>query len=387
MKELKNNSTTGLLMANSLGFWTDQEIKTDLHFNLWKIPYKRKKDEEHKYFLDIGILLKKENLNDDLRLKIFIPFHFENKDFHDLSRIMIKDDHLLNATFNRPLTYNDESIENHFLIVDGENQKHSFYIQLLKDIQIKKWERPYTEIEFKVDKSKLKEKDIYIRFRLDLLNEKFSTYVQDNDYLLKTAYKKEELVEFRINELRNLSKEIQDFLAEKVNHIKITQIHYFLVRSNDANLVLSHKSFKRCRSVEHDIWQGYIDDKNCNLKDNKSILSYHWHEINKNPEQDILHYGAFAKFSYTRTDRFKIYIFIFILVSIILELIANGLYDLITGQKNVIIDVFTIFVMLLLLIPNLYFILKFGYNTIKLILSFFKFIICCPNDKGDENDN
>lgn len=369
-------------MANSLGFWTDSEVDVNLHFNLWKLPYKKKKrDEEHKYFLDTGLLLKKSEISEDLILKIFVPFSLENQNFLDLSEIMIKDKHLLNATFNRPLVCVRDNVRNRYFIKDEDNVNESFFMHTLKDgnIKIIKYDKEYSEITIKINKEVLKEKDTYIRFRVNLLSEKFSTYVQDDDYFLKSAYKKEELVEFRINELRNLSIKIQDFFANELNKIKVTQIHYFLVRSNDANLILSHKAFKRCRSVEHNIWQQYINDENCDLKDNKSILSYHWSESG----DDIPHYGAFAKFSYTRSDRFKLYLFIFIFVSIILELVANGIYDLITGPKNAIIDVFTIMIILLLLIPSIYYLLKFGYHTVKEILNFLKFIICCRDDKGD----
>lgn len=371
-------------MANSLGFWANIDIETQLHFNLWKLPYKNKKrDEDYKHFLDIGLLLKAGDSyikDTDLTIRIFIPFHIEKKDFYDLSNI-IKDKHLLNAIFNRPLSYKESKEDGIYLINDEENGTQSFFMKILDNTIINKLKDNYSEIIINIDKKFIESKSLYIRFRLNLFQEKFSTYVQDNDYLLKTAYKKEELVEFRINELRNLSDEIQDIYTKSANKIKIIQLHYFLVRGNDANLVLSHKSFKRCRSVEHNIWQIYIDDNNCDLKDNKSILSYHWSESDDG--LGIQHYGAFAKFSYTRSDRLKLYLFIFVIFTIILELIANGLYDLITETNNAVIDVFAITLMLALLIPSLYYLSKIGYHLIKEFFEFLKFIICCSNKKGD----
>ncbi|MFX4238775.1 hypothetical protein [Aliarcobacter butzleri] len=366
-------------MANSLGFWANQQIETQIHFNLWKLPYKKKKrDEDYKHFLDIGLLLKSNTDNTDLTIKIFIPFHIEKKDFFDLSST-IKDKHLLNAIFNRPLSYKKSKLEGSYFIKDEKNNSQSFFMKTLDNIIINKLKDQYSEIIINVDKRFLESRDLYLRFRLNLFKEKFSTYVQDNDYFLKTAYKKEELVEFRINELRNLSDEIQDIYTQNTNKIKITQLHYFLVRGNDANLVLSHKPFKRCRSVEHNIWQRYINDKNCDLKDNKSILSYHWSELS-----DVIeHYGAFAKFSYTRSDRLILYFFIFVILTITLELIANGIYDLITETNNAIIDVFAIILMLTLSIPCLYYLSKIGYYVVREILKFLKFIICCPKSEGD----
>lgn len=368
-------------MANSLGFWTNKEINTDLHFNLWKLPYKKKKrDEEHKYFLDIGILLKKNELDNNLIIRIFVPFKLDEKDFYDLSNIMIKDNHLLNATFNKPLVYDKDDVKDRYLIIDEENKDDSFYIYLIKNKTIK-YCNDHSEINIRINKDIIKDKNTYLRFRLNLVDEKFSKFVHERDSFLKSAYKKEELIEFRINELRNLPKNAQEFFSKELNSINITQIHYFLVRGNDANLVLSHKSFKRCRSVEHEIWQKYINDDRCSLNDHKSILSYHWSESN---DSGIQHYGAFAKFSYTRTDRFITYFLLFVLISIVLELVANGLYDLIKDTNNPIIDVFSIIIMLTLLIPSIYFILKYSYKTLKIILKFLRFVICCPKNDGEE---
>lgn len=316
-------------MADSLAFWTKEKINTDLHFNLWKLPKKKNyfQSQKFKYFLDMGI---KINLTDAISegeytiFNVFIPFKIKEDRFKDLSNILIKDENLLDAIFNKSLSCNSiESIPPYE--VKDEDENLEFKILKLAKIWTFNSLEEGTHIEFSLSNSLLNEKkNLYIRFRV-LLNEdnNFSEDIDEADSIIKSSYKSEELVEFRINELRNLPSQLQRNLRKEKNEIRLKQIHYFLVRSNDASLELSHEAYKRCRSVELDIWAEYIKDVGCNLTDSKRILSYHWVQKVKKDEEKIEHYGTFAKFSYTRNDTIPYFIAIFFIVSFLIEFASD----------------------------------------------------------------
>ncbi|RXJ77208.1 hypothetical protein CRV03_05855 [Arcobacter sp. F155] len=320
-------------MASSLAFWTDQKVTAYLHFNLWQLPQKKTRfsTTSLKDFLDVGILLEKNNINKkNIKLNIFIPFKFEEECFKDLSKVLTNDN-LLDAIFNKPLTCQSEPTSLCYT-VENEDKTIEFLILNIGDpslVNINKC-NDGTYLSILIPTYLLKTNNMYIRFRIMLNKDtNFSEYVNDGDSLLRSNYRKEELVEFRINETRNLPKDLQSTLKSSPNQIQLKEIHFFLVRENDAHLELSHDRFKRCRSVETNIWETYIKDVNCDLENIKRILSYHWCEKAKPPNKDkgrikyIEHYGTFAKFSYTSTDTIVYYILIFLLISFTIELTAN----------------------------------------------------------------
>ena len=324
-------------MLKSLAFWSTKEVKSELHFNLWKI--KHNKQNIYKYFLDIGIKLKKESLPSS-KLKLFINLPIiineENK-IEDLSKILIQDQDLLEAIFNKPIQYTGDGTGDIFNITNDKDTTFLSLLSLASKITIEQKDIDNTtiSISFKEDIVTNINGDIYCRFRIRLDNiNSFSQEIKDNDNLLKSAYKEEELVEFRINEVRNMPDKLKAHFRKHGNLLKIRQIHFFLVRDNQANLVLSHEEFIRCRSVEADLWQKYINDEEYTLNNNKKVLAYHWAKMQKKDEDDIEHYSSFAKFSYSKYDRLLLYIGIFILIGITLEVFGSLVYDELTDNTE-----------------------------------------------------
>lgn len=376
-------------MADSLAFWTTKKIETVLHFNLWKLPKKKIPliTQKYSYFLDTGVKLTSTDemeFSEDFELNIFLPFKLKEKNISDLSNILIQDQNLLDAIFNKPLSSSNIESEPFYKVCDGDNSIE-FYILKLRDLySIEEFEKG-THLKFKINKDFMNlNESLYIRYRI-ILNEEynFSEYIDEADSLIKSGYKREELVEFRINEIRNLPLQLQEKLRAEKNEIMLKQIHYFLVRSNDANLELSHENYQRCRSVEDDIWSNYIGEKmDCDLKNTSRILSYHWSEKAKE-DREIPHYGTFAKFSYTRNDTLFYFILIFFLVSFGIEFGSDYISSL-WGKHNYIpLDIFVITclsgisaIFVYLSFNILFKILKLIYVIIKSILSIFVKFIC-----------
>lgn len=357
-------------MAKSLGIWCADELNIDLHFNLWKLP-SQKDHKNYEYFLDVGLNVRKDSIiESNTDLKLYLPFSIVEDQFLCLATCLIQDDNLLNSIFNKPLSYDDtKSNSSCFFIQDNQKRIDSFFINSLKDTKIKK-NSNYSEIKIPIKYKKLAKNSQYYRFRIYLKGEKFTKLVQEKDIWSKASYKEEELIEFRVNEIRNLHGDIQSVFALNPNKIKIQNIHYFLVRNNEVDLILSHENFKRCRSVEHDIWQQYIEDTGCDLNNSKSILSYHWVAKAQNIDSPIEHYGTFAKFSHTKYDRFWIYLGFFIVASLGLGVLGEAVYDL-NGKFGEMLTLIILF-------------LTIGYVILKLCYNFFtwtKSLFCCLCEK------
>jgi hypothetical protein len=142
---------------------------------------------------------------------------------------------------------------------------------------------------------------------------------KSKDALITAHLDSTELIDFRVNEPRNLPGQICTKLN---NELPISGINFFLIRDANTEYKMSHKEFQRCRLLERDLWAPYLVTAN----DNKSpetpeqMLIYHWKDIKEG--RMIEHFSAYAKFSMRAVSTWKI----IGLVSTILFLGGPGSY-------------------------------------------------------------
>ena len=60
----------------------------------------------------------------------------------------------------------------------------------------------------------------------------------------------------KVNEIRNLPKEIRNNITNKSY---INKIHLFLIRDGKSEFKMAHDSYKRCRILESELWDKYLD--------------------------------------------------------------------------------------------------------------------------------
>lgn len=367
-------------MAQSLAFWfarnelSKQQDSTsigtkcllpdvDLHFNYWSLP-------NTKYdYLDIGVKLTSNEASLQLdkvfsSLNFYLPFHREDVEYHyELGELVCKEDELIPAIFNGELLSKDvyrtgqyelriSNLPRPLRVITQiqEGQEGSFpgvKISQLNDELHKGIQLSFPVALFALTNRKTPETtdsinssddanavnpDRYIRFRIVIKQGKgnpLSSKESRQGAWLTGNFERDEIVDFRVNESRNLPGTVRAQLFENSN---VKQVHFFLIRDSSTDLKISHTSYKRCRILEHGLWNSYLlisssngmpfsNDKNifrhsihwvkrqmglksskpAQISENDRTLIYHWNEKVKDPNECGLdHFAAFSKFTSTR---------------------------------------------------------------------------------------
>lgn len=352
-------------MASSFGFWLEKKdsfkneslgINSELHINYWSLP------DENIHYIDIGVKLHNVFTDTQLSSKItgiylYLPFEKKHIKYDgELGTIVCKDSELLSAIFNSyvtgtsyvagsgiyKITLPGGKDMNFFTQIDEENGDGESGVQIgeLKDkreigvklfFPIKLFSRAINE-------------DIptYFRFRIKLLNEnalnRISNITKAKVPTLFGDFSKIEVIDFRINEARNLPYKIREKI---IDFESINVIHFFLIREAISEFKVSHSNYERCRVLETELWDKYLDIDN--TKSQKLI--YHWKQktfgnltkdelLEKNLKGDradlfINHFSAFAKFSSSTIPRKAIIIAVVfsILIGVASGLATNTLWE------------------------------------------------------------
>lgn len=291
-------------------------------------------------FLDVGV--KYQYLDGDICL--YLPFRLMEDEYDgDLCLRMSKERELLSTLFNNSVKI-DESLTSQELI-----SKISFFkedkdeeVYLIKNLSINKDNEIGTGVTLNLVQDggcclTFPQKILnlpnesnygYFRFRIMLSKynkEKISTYYKAKDRFFSAKDEMIELIDFRINEIRNIPPQ---FKEELVKRDIISSVHFFAIREVNTEFLMSDDKYSRCRLLEGPLWKSYLES-NQFLKINNIPLSliYHWKKkgkINVNMRENLDKYTAFAKFSYSR---FSISAILRnIIVIILLAISANSIY-------------------------------------------------------------
>lgn len=352
-------------MASSFGFWLEKQdsfknvplgVNSELHINYWALP------DEKIHYIDIGVKLHNVCKDTELSSKItgvyfYLPFEKKHIAYDgELGNIVCNDSELLSAIFNSyvtgtsyvtgsgiyKITLPGGKDMNFFTQIDEENGDGESGVQIgeLKDkreigvklfFPIKLFARAINE-----------DMPTYFRFRIKLLNEnalnRISNITKAKVPTLFGDFSKIEVIDFRINEARNLPYKIREKI---IDFESINVIHFFLIREAISEFKVSHSNYERCRVLETELWDKYLDIDN--TKSQKLI--YHWKQktagnltkdelLEKALKADradlfINHFSAFAKFSSSTIPRKAIIIAIVfsILIGVASGLATNTLWE------------------------------------------------------------
>ena len=285
-----------------------QKLKLELHINLWKLKCKKgsAKGKDSKQFLDIG--LKVFGIKKARELKIYLPFKILKREIMDLGGRLSKE--LVGAVFNADLSITETTNSKVAKITDkkGVPQFNIYSIDTKNDIKVPK---KYEGSIIRMDVNKiLPDEPIYYRIRINSSGlDKFNVV-----YMLKSSWLEHfstntELVDFRVNEKRNLG----DTLLEEMNRedgVVFKDVDFFVMREFTYDYVSSIKELHRSRLLEEDVWQLYVgDDYDCS-----KIIAYQlkWEKKDK----DIIGFNAFIKYKFLESNWKTIGRFICILIGI-----------------------------------------------------------------------
>ncbi|MCX7097709.1 MAG: hypothetical protein NTV43_07360 [Methylococcales bacterium] len=300
-------------MAKSLAFWLEgskkENTSIELHFNFWRLNMGSKKEEIN--YLDVGVKFKcLENIDS---IKIFFPFKITKDNYVDsLGRTLSENKELIAAIFNARVDSLKTVSQNVVDICFVNNKKDT--LRVFSQIELsEQGSSNGVNITHQDGGSILsfpknliicstngKNDDIfgYFRFRIKLNSEDKKSISQlyvSKDAKFLSRMESIEIVDFRVNEVRNLPQKIVSCLS---NDSCITSVHFFLIRETNSEHKLSHSEFKRCRILEKNLWDSYLSvPSDISIPD--QMLIYHWKEpLQKLDEQKYLdNFSAFAKFS------------------------------------------------------------------------------------------
>lgn len=298
-------------MARSLAFWLDiddcshpetDKNNVELHFNFWSLS-------KHKVnYLDIGVRI--TNPSNIKSINFYLPFDKETLIYEPkLSSKVCNNDDLISAVFNCPVQQKTPVTANGYCDVDFVRDVDN-NIRFFTNLDIS----TSTEnegVKIKAESQDLLKKgcvisffssifshdekrDSYFRFRIQLTKkdvDSIKTVDRPTYSAVTNNHEVTETVDFRINEIRNLPANVQ----RHINKVKCVQkLHFFLIRESRAEYKISHTNYKRCRILENDLWENYINIDQTRNPIKEQMLIYHW---STKEGEAVDHFSAFAKFS------------------------------------------------------------------------------------------
>lgn len=279
----------------------------ELHFNYWKIPHGHKKFYK---FLDVGIKLD-SSIHTNC-INVFFPAKIAKGDFQEIVSKFINKPDLVSAIFN----------ENYQVLSQGASKQHKIQNSDGLDVfTIYQFSPNDVTFDYKYDGTivsinlpKIATK-LYVRFRLtgSFLSQLSSISTPVNS-ILESAFSELEMIDFRVNEIRDLNKDLIEHFG-KMCHIQ--KQHFFFICSNKEDVVGSHQPYLSCRNLENYRWSGYVDLPNVNQT---IFLAYHW-RIDNRPDSSLLIKTKYEKNNWNTIGKYLIWV-------LIVSIFGSFLYDL-----------------------------------------------------------
>lgn len=347
---------------NSLAIWyeensplVDNEVPClDLHFNHWKLHRKylirneiKKKIKEQinwelklkqplwkptfenttDYFLDIGI--KVGSGRNVKNVCLYFPYKILKTDnvIADLGCKLNNRD-ATTAIFNEDYSVVIPATPKIIELKSGTNTVLKVYqLDIPNDIKFKE-EYHGTVIRFPHNDFGAIPSYYRIRIKSNFIST-LSYFYRPKNAFLESAFSSIELIDFRLNDTRNLDLSLLEHIATN-KKFNIRLVHYFIMRKVKDDYILSNQPLNSLRELEENTWNKYIDSDDYNYE--KSLA---YHLKTKMSEEDIKNgkyiqdFIALFKFRIEGSKLIKYFMYA-ILFALLTELIGHGLYDILS---------------------------------------------------------
>ncbi len=289
----------------SIAIWYDvkgnaqiDHVVAELHINLWKLPIGGNFHGGWSRFIDFGLLIQ-DSGNKIEYINLFFPFDFQKKEFSDLGECIVSDNKLLSTLFNCDMKLSSLDSSSYYNISavnpEASHRKFSLYVLGAENFSVNKCdENKGTHVRIKIiAPSRLEEAsiydDLYIRFRLNSQNLIKFTYEESlsNDFI-QSAFSKVEMLDFRINDKREIDNKILETVINPHNFFIFSKIHFFYIGCSSEKTDLSNKPADNCRILESKRWSRYIDRIRYDKK--QKIIAYQWTKLAKNKSDSSKEY-------------------------------------------------------------------------------------------------
>lgn len=261
----------------SIAIWSNLEQCTakQLHINFWELPCFWRGSHLTR-FIDLGLRL--PNPNGPCTLFFLLPFNIHENDIIPLNSECC-DTKVACAIFNENLTISDGSTDI-FHEFKLDNRPFLHYLDMTPTM----WK--LEKIEKLCDVNKLvitlptqeeypsNVEEIYIRFRIHLHQSRvFSSLETLPNAPLQNISTAVETLDFRINDVRDIGKDLLTATGASKSFLKFEKIHFFFMCASHRELKLSNTEWVNCRYLEKGVWNTYLKTVKHGAK---HILAYHW---------------------------------------------------------------------------------------------------------------
>lgn len=284
-------------------------VSAELHVNYWKVPMR---NGSYRRFLDFGIFIN-EVANDINSVSFYFPFTVDAESLRDLGASISKSELLCTLFNNDFVVRNINGSPSYYCILPSANSdnSHPFWLYVLGENNFTVKEvRPYGSIVtvrilstpkknggiHPAASDKKPKRNLYFRFRVEDIPVDSIFYEENisNDFL-QSAFSKTEMIDFRINEVREMNPKVFEEITKDKTFLPFSKIHFFFVGSSEDEQIAGNTNFKDCRLLNYDRWQSYIG----NEYDNKrKLIAYHWSWKGDEKKQTRDKYNIFIKTVY-----------------------------------------------------------------------------------------
>lgn len=304
------------------------------------------KERENITYLDVGV--KFSNLEKNEAINIYFPFAISPENYDGQLGLNVANDVLLlSAIFNdevKIIEFHDNLYHHSDIKFSPKGKEKSKGIRFFTNIDLQASEHnplgagvqlhqdtngsilSFPIKNFEIDNP---EYEGYFRFRLilDPLSKKsLSTYYVPSDSFMLTTEESMEIIDFRVNEIRNTPENVNSLLTLGGC---LKKVHFFIIREVKSEYVMSDTKYSRSRLLEGNLWKQYLQSQYIKpIQNVPKMLIFHW----KSPGDKLSNNGylenfsAFAKFRHTRRS---VWIILrSIAIGLIFSIAANWLYDL-----------------------------------------------------------
>lgn len=351
-------------------------LNAEVHINLWKLPKENPWAKKCSYerFIDFGVMIEScpENVE---TLLFYLPFKIKEGEISDLIKTVNNDSELLCTLFNSDLSiqsvWNNRS---YHYVSSPTNDRKDFWMYELGEDNFKlsscdggngtllhinimtnipslpkspiKIENEVTKTQLEVQPNiedisseKIKTKDekgnpsLYIRFRIkcDGLENYNYTEKVSNDFL-QSAFSKVEILDFRINDKREINKKVIEKLNKGSYFFSFTKIHFFFVTSSKEEPLPTGKDTPDCRILEIEKWEKYLSGIGNNKK--RKMLAYHWSKKQEKEGKPFDNYNLFLKIMHSSINWKTILLYSSVII--VLGALGSWLASFFSNLNNII---------------------------------------------------
>ena len=218
---------------------------------------------------------------------------------------------------------------------------------------------------------------LYIRFRIEPRNIKNivnSEHISNN--LLQDAFSEIDMIDFRLNELRDINIDVIDlFKAKGIDFFLFDKVHLFFMTETKNNIQNGSSLKTDSRFLEHDLWKNYIPN---GAKDT-TYIAHHWKKRKEliirgeSGEKDKVKYESFKDYRIFFTSLYPkikwLRLFIYLSIVVILSWIGSMLSFNVSGIVGITIPDFIKAIIIIVLIVSI--ISYVFFTSYKIIIRFF----------------